>query len=178
MNGCFGSNSCPERLNFPRILPVEVDPARPRSVFTSKGLDLKIYSNGNRNVRHYGSRQRASPKLALSTMKLLTRVLIVVLLIGFAGAITVHNAASATMVVAMALGDNGGMAGCDGCGTDGDDDAARCDIVCITSLSVMVGADDANTVISGGSFTDGAAIGFIGRAGPPDPYPPRSFIRI
>tara|TARA_R110001606_G_scaffold196701_2_gene344243 strand:- start:350 stop:682 length:333 start_codon:yes stop_codon:yes gene_type:complete len=110
-------------------------------------------------------------------MKLLTRILTVILLVGFAGAITVHNAAAATMTIAMALGDNGGMAGCDGCGTDGDD-AATCDIVCITSLSVMVGADDANTAIPGGSFTDSAVIGFIGRAGPPDPYPPRSFILI
>ena len=50
MNGCFGSNSCPERLNFPWILPVEVDPVRPRSVFTSKDLDLWVYSKGIRMV--------------------------------------------------------------------------------------------------------------------------------
>ena len=111
-------------------------------------------------------------------MRPLSRILMVVLVAGFAGAFIVHNAAAASMAMAMTLGDSGGMTGCDGCGPGGEDDtkSVTCDIVCLTSPSVVPGAGYALPPMSAGRFADNDVAEYVGRTGPPEPFPPQSFI--
>lgn len=113
-------------------------------------------------------------------MQPLARILMIVLVAAFAAGSVAHAASATSIAVKMALAGAGGMnmTDCEWCGTDGDDDDAdgTCDLVCVTTLIATVGCD---TVPQPPVMTHAAGesvCGFVGRTGPPEPYPPRTLI--
>lgn len=110
-------------------------------------------------------------------MKPVARILIVAMLAVFAAATTVHAASTAAMDLKMSMAAASGMDmdGCDGCGDDGDGKMA-CDPVCVTPLLAVTSQDAALRDAAPGIFGKVVAEGIRGQTGPPDPYPPRSYI--
>ena len=113
-------------------------------------------------------------------MQKLARILVMAVLTVFAVGSVVHVASSTTMSVKMALSDTGtmDMADCEGCGSSGGDgdDGLTCDIVCLAPLLANLIPDGVLAVGPGASPTGPDFYDFVGRTGPPEPYPPRTLI--
>lgn len=110
-------------------------------------------------------------------MNSVARMMMIVVIAAFAAGTVAHAASLTTMTVKMALADAGdaGNAGCAGCG-EPQANGMDCDQVCISAAMVLPAA-------AGGGSTPAFAViepaptgDFAGRTGPPDPYPPRSFV--
>lgn len=109
------------------------------------------------------------------------RILVVALLAVFAAGSVVHATGMTTMAVKMALADSGpmDMADCTGCDADdnGGDGGLACDLVCTTSLVADLGTESPLSVpVPVSTAGPKGAYDFLGRTGPPDPYPPRTLI--
>ena len=112
------------------------------------------------------------------SMRRSARIFVVVILAAFAAGTAMQTASAAVMTVKMALADSGGMdmSDCGGCADDGS--SPVCDDFCAAPL-LAIGdprkpAQPLLQETSGYLATHGAT----GRAGPPDPYPPRIVILI
>lgn len=113
-------------------------------------------------------------------MQKFARILVIAVLAAFAAGSVVHVASATTMSVKMALSDTGAMdmADCEGCGSSGGDGdgGLTCDIVCLAPLLANLSPDGVLAVSPGASPTSPAFYDFVGRTGPPEPYPPRTLI--
>jgi hypothetical protein len=109
-------------------------------------------------------------------MSRLARILVAVFLAAFVAGTAAHAAAATDMSLKMSMSgmDDGGMADCQDCPDDAP--ASACDQFCVTTLAAI--CTPAGTDLPDGS--DVMAIHIAGppggRAGPPDPYPPRSIL--
>lgn len=114
-------------------------------------------------------------------MSKFVRILVVALLAVFAVGSVVHATSTTTMAVKMATA-NGGpmdMADCTGCDADGngDESGLACDLVCTAPFVADLGAGTALGVPVGESTAALKGVyDFVGRTGPPVPYPPRTLI--
>lgn len=114
-------------------------------------------------------------------MSKFVRILVVALLAVFAAGSVVHATSTTTMAVKMALADGGpmDMADCTGCDADGngDENGLACDLVCTAPSIAGSGAETALSVPVALSIAAPKGVSdFVGRTGPPDPYPPRTLI--
>lgn len=114
-------------------------------------------------------------------MPSLARILFVALLAVFVAGSVANAASTTTMAVKMALAETGtmDMAACTDCDADGDadDDTLLCDLVCTAPFVADLGNESA--VGNPFALLHAQPIGvydFVGRTGPPDPYPPRTLI--
>ena len=114
-------------------------------------------------------------------MSKFVRVLVVAFLAVFAAGSVVHATSLTTMAVKMALADSGpmDMADCAGCDSDGNGDKGglACDLVCTAPFVADLGT---GSTLSGpvavSTATPKGDYDFVGRTGPPEPYPPRTLI--
>lgn len=123
----------------------------------------------------------AEPIIYLSIMSKLARILVVALLAVFAAGSVVHATVATTMIVNMTFADDGlmDMADCASCDTDenGDESGLVCDFVCTAPF--IAGLGPATALSLPAAVSRAASTGsydFVGRTGPPDPYPPRTLI--
>lgn len=128
-------------------------------------------------LRRIAHRQGPRSPVSSGAMKSRARIMIFVLLAAFALSTVSHAASTTAMSVKMAVGEATNMADCKGCGSnEGDDTSSTCDVACVTPLVATMNADKQLLSPSRRHSSDGRDYGFIGRTGPPDPHPPRSFI--
>ena len=114
-------------------------------------------------------------------MQKFVRILAAALLVVFAAGSVVHATSATTMAVKMALADGGpmDMADCTGCYTDGNGDEGGliCDPVCTAPLVADLGTEFTVSVpVAVPTAEPRGVYDFVGRTGPPDPYPPRTLI--
>lgn len=114
-------------------------------------------------------------------MSKFVRILVVALLAVFAAGSVVHATSTTTMAVKMALadGDTMEMADCTGCDTDGrgDDGGLACDLVCTAPFVADLATKfDLSGPVGVSTAGQKGIYDFVGRTGPPDPYPPRTLI--
>lgn len=105
------------------------------------------------------------------------RILAVALLAIFAAGTVVHAAGAATMAIKMALAADGAMSmpDCAGCDADGDGDGPACNLVCTAPFVADLRPETTENVPAAVSTAEPTGIyDFVGRSGPPDPYPPRT----
>lgn len=114
-------------------------------------------------------------------MRRLPRIFMVVLLVVFATSVTAHAMIATSMSIEMAM--SGGITtdagGCDRCGSDdtGDEKSGPvCEMVCITSFVSAVSMENTPVFLSRGTMMADYIHDLAGRAGSPEPYPPRSLI--
>lgn len=108
--------------------------------------------------------------------------MIAVLLVAvFAAGSVAHVASATTMSLEMALagGPAMDMADCEGCdaGGDGDEGSLTCTMVCIAPFTAIPTQDNAAglRVVAEAPAPSGVH-DFVGRKGPPDPFPPRTLV--
>lgn len=114
-------------------------------------------------------------------MKSLMRVLVIAFALLFAASTVAHAVSMTVMSVKMGLAADAGpmdMTDCDGCGSGGSDDesAATCDMICAPPFVATFDVGKAFQPLHPGIIDTPGAFGVTGYTGPPDPYPPRSFI--
>lgn len=87
-----------------------------------------------------------------------------------------HAVSLTTMTVDMAHAETGGMGtdDCDGCGSD--DASATCDYICGPNFVATASGVQAHRSPIAGRRTAGHVGAIVGRAGPPEPYPPRTLV--
>jgi hypothetical protein len=105
----------------------------------------------------------------------------VALLAVFAAGSVVHVASATTVSLQMALADGAAMdmADCEGCGTggDGDESGLACGTVCVAPFTATLAQENASGLrVVAKSPAPSGVHDFVGRTGPPDPYPPRTLI--
>ena len=107
-------------------------------------------------------------------MKPFTRVLALIFLAAFAVSMAVHTAGATTMALKMASGTMD-MGDCERCGSDDGDEkrAATCNIVCVSSFSGTLNADQAVHRRPPATPSVFGLYDFVCRTEPPDPFPPR-----
>lgn len=109
-------------------------------------------------------------------MATLVRALLIVLVAAFAAGTVAHAANATTMDVTMAIESVAmDMPNCQGC-PDADDGLPSCDTVCITPFVAVIPVAAAAMPVVGSLLSTPAVRQVVGRAGLPDPYPPRSII--
>lgn len=109
------------------------------------------------------------------------RIVVVALLAAFAAGSVVHATGMTTMALKMAFADGGtmDMADCTGCDADGDGDDGGlvCDLVCTVPFVADLGMQSIVSAPVAVSTAEPTSVyDFVGRTGPPDPYPPRTLI--
>jgi hypothetical protein len=109
------------------------------------------------------------------------RALALILVLTFAAGTVAHAAQASDMALEMAMTADGTMPGCDGCGGDGDDDAAAkltCAPACVTAAVTILGSDTEVVVELAGQSIPPAASERSGQPTVIDPYPPRPSVLI
>lgn len=117
----------------------------------------------------------------LRIMLNLARILVAALLAVFAAGSVVHATSATTMAVKMALADGAtlDMSDCMGCDAEGsgDEGGQTCDLVCTAPFVADLGAGSTTGLPAAVSTVEPKSVyDFVGRTGPPDLHPPRSFI--
>jgi hypothetical protein len=110
-------------------------------------------------------------------MRAVVRMLMLAVLAWFVAGTAVHAASAAAMDIRMALAGAGDMQmpDCDGCSGDGDD-GVPCDSACVMPLVASPVSVALARRLSSGRCEFTATDELVGRAGSPDPYPPRPII--
>ncbi|ORE91769.1 hypothetical protein ATO13_19295 [Stappia sp. 22II-S9-Z10] len=114
-------------------------------------------------------------------MQSFVRILVVALLAVFAAGSVAHVASTTTMAIKMAFADTGAidMADCTGCDADddGDDGVLVCNLVCSAPFVADLRTESAVNMLAVVSMAEPTGLSdFVGRTGPPDPYPPRTLM--
>ncbi len=110
-------------------------------------------------------------------MSKLVRILAVVFLAAFAAGSAAHAAAATDMSLKMSMAtmDDGGMTDCQDCPGD-DAQASSCDQFCMTTLAAICPPASTDLPNIPNVVAIRTAVTPSDRAGPPDPYPPRSIL--
>lgn len=107
----------------------------------------------------------------------LVRVLIISMLAAFTAGTVVHTTNASAMNIEMTLVtiDGAGLDVCEDC-TDGGENMYQCDSVCLSPILAIVPFLQTGLPVVKTNPTSNIAYGVTGRAGSPEPYPPRSII--
>jgi hypothetical protein len=102
------------------------------------------------------------------------------LLAAVAAGSVAHAASATTMSLEMALADGEpmDMADCEGCGSGDDrgDGGPGCEMTCLAPMVAYLSEESTLAAMRRASPTDSSLYDFVGRTGPPEPYPPRTLI--
>ncbi|HEX9743360.1 MAG TPA: hypothetical protein VGA17_11300 [Nitrospiraceae bacterium] len=112
-------------------------------------------------------------------MMSLARILMIALIAAFAAATVVHMATSSSMAFQTAMADSDGMGpdGCNGClPNGGDDTATACDTVCAPPFMATIAVGTYLAAAVPTTLVPNLTDVEVGHLGPPEPYPPRSFV--
>lgn len=104
------------------------------------------------------------------------RLFIVLALATFVVGFGVKAASAAAMQFAMAMSDDASkkMPPCGAC--DADSEQATCDVECTVPAALLIGQISAGGPMAANERAVVRSDRFVGRTGPPDPYPPRAHI--
>lgn len=105
------------------------------------------------------------------------RLCALVLVVAFGLGAALHGVLAASMaaqMTAMAMSDDGQPSGCGGCGSDGGMAPSDCTQMCV-GFAAVVPPDPSAAKPAATTIPLERVAAVVGRTGPPEPYPPRTF---